>query len=220
MMKNDKDDLNMMNRRTLLCFGALTGGLCALPTWAVAETGNVEDPYQWVVTLSNQVLDAIKKDPSLKSGDITAINTLVDQLIMPDVDFTMVTRMTVGPKWRQATPEQRQALQEAFKQLLIRVYSGALSKVKDHVCELDNTRKQSIQDEMVIRTKLISAGQPPIAMDYRIYRNKHQVWKIVDVNVEGVWMVENYRTQFSSVLNQDGIDGLIKSLQARVKENK
>ena len=73
---------------------------------------------------------------------------------------------------------------------------------------------------MVIRTKLISAVQPPIAMDYRIYRNKHQVWKIVDVNVEGVWMVENYRTQFSSVLNQDGIDGLIKSLQARVKENK
>ncbi len=210
----------MMNRRTLLCFGALTGGLFALPTWAMAETGNTEDPYQWVVTLSNSVLDAIKKDPALKSGDIKAINTLVDQTMMPDVDFTMVTRMTVGPKWRQATPEQRQALQEAFKQLLIRVYSGALSKVKDHVCELDNTRKQSIQDEMVIRTKLISAGQPPIAMDYRIYRNKHQVWKIVDVNVEGVWMVENYRTQFSSVLNQDGIDGLIKSLQARVKENK
>lgn len=210
----------MMNRRTLLCFGALTGGLFVLPTWAMAETGNTEDPYQWVVTLSNSVLDAIKKDPALKSGDIKAINTLVDQTIMPDVDFTMVTRMTVGPKWRQATPEQRQALQEAFKQLLIRVYSGALSKVKDHVCELDNTRKQSIQDEMVIRTKLISAVQPPIAMDYRIYRNKHQVWKIVDVNVEGVWMVENYRTQFSSVLNQDGIDGLIKSLQARVKENK
>lgn len=187
-----------------------------LGAWG-AQSDNKGDPYDWVLTLSNQVLDRIKSDPSLRNGDIGSINQLVDQVIMPDVDFAMVTRMTVGPKWRQASAEERQQLQDAFKQLLIRVYSGALAQVTDHVCELSPTRNRAVEDEMVIRTQLKSASKPPIAMDYRIYRNKAGEWKIVDVNVEGVWMVENYRTQFSSVLNQEGIPGLIRDLKARAE---
>lgn len=203
-------------RRDLLkAVGTLTLTV-ALPAWVYAKD---EDPFQWVLQMSNQVLDRIKSDESLKKGELKAINKLVDEVVLPNVDFTMMTRMTVGPKWRQATPEQRQALQDNFRELLIRVYSGALSKVGDHTAELLPTRNNKVQDEMVIRTQLKSATQNPIGMDYRIYRNKLGDWKIVDVNVEGVWMVENYRSQFSSTLNQEGIDGLIRELKARVENS-
>ena len=124
-------------RRDLLkAVGTLTLTV-ALPAWVYAKD---EDPFQWVLQMSNQVLDRIKSDESLKKGELKAINKLVDEVILPNVDFTMMTRMTVGPKWRQATPEQRQALQDNFRELLIRVYSGALSKVGDHTAELVTTK--------------------------------------------------------------------------------
>ena len=159
-----------MNRREMMKAAGAATVLSALPVWAFAAAQ--EDPYKWVLSMSNQVLDRIKSEPALRNGDIPAIKKLVDELIMPNVDFTMVTRLTVGPKWRQAKPEQRQQLQDNFRELLIRVYSGALSKVKDHVCELAPVRNQKVQDEMVIRSQLKSASAPAIAMDYRIYRNK------------------------------------------------
>ena len=68
---------------------------------------------------------------------------------------------------------------------------------------------------MVIRTLLKAQGQPDIGLDYRIYRNKAGEWKIVDVNVEGIWMVENYRSQFASTLNQEGVPGLIRLLEEK-----
>ncbi len=204
----------MMKRRDLIGAVGFCGFLSLTPSALLAAD---VDPYKWVLEMSNRVLDRIKNEPALKNGDIPAIKRLVDDEIMPNVDFTMVTRMTVGPKWRQATPEQRQTLMDTFRELLIRVYSGALSKVNGHVAELVPVRSMAPQDEMVIRTQLKSASQPPIAMDYRIYRTKSGDWKIVDVNVEGIWMVENYRTQFAGVLNQEGIDGLIRDLKKRIE---
>ena len=85
----------------------------------------------------------------------------------------------------------------------------------DHKCELRPTRNRTIKDEMVIRTILKSTGNPDIGIDFRIYRDKAGEWKIVDVNVEGIWMVENYRSQFASTLNTEGIPGLIKLLEEK-----
>ena len=121
-----------MNRREMMKAAGAATVLSALPVWAFAAAQ--EDPYKWVLSMSNQVLDRIKSEPALRNGDIPAIKKLVDELIMPNVDFTMVTRLTVGPKWRQAKPEQRQQLQDNFRELLIRVYSGALSKVNSPRC--------------------------------------------------------------------------------------
>ena len=130
----------------------------------------------------------------------------------------MMTRMTVGPKWRTATAEQRKALESGFETLLLRVYAGGLTAVKDQKCELRPTRVKKAQPEMVIRTLLKSSGAEPIALDYRIYRAKDDTWKIVDVNIEGIWMVENYRSQFASVLSQDGVEGLIKLFNEKGEE--
>lgn len=212
-----------MRRRDLMlgAIGSSCLSLMAFPAWAE----DADDPYTWVVNVSNGVLDAIRADPRLQQGDETALQDLVDKHIMPNVDFPMITRMTVGPRWRKATKEERKRLQDGFEKLLMRVYSGALKTVKDNICELRPSRNRRVSDELVVRTLLKSSGAPDIALDYRIYRNKRtNEWKIVDVNVEGIWMVENYRAQFASTLSNEGISGLIKLLEEKsdeiVKTNK
>lgn len=200
-----------MQRRDLILATAVSMAFVSCPVFAKQE----QDPFEWVLSVSNGILQEIKANPQLHAGDPVALQALVDTRVMACVDFTMMTRMTVGPKWRQASPEERQRLMTGFEKLLIRIYSGALKNVKDHTCELRPTRNRKVKDEMVIRTLLKAQGQPDIGLDYRIYRNKVGEWKIVDVNVEGIWMVENYRSQFASTLNQDGIPGLIRLLEEK-----
>lgn len=216
-----------MQRRTLISLSLATATVLSAGSWsgvAAAEDLTVDDhgdPFTFVVNLSNVVLERIRADETLRAGDIESLRKLVDSVILPVTDFTMMTRMTVGPKWRQATSEQRKALEEGFENLLMRVYAGALSAVKDQRCELRPTRSKKVQPEMVIRTLLTSASgatAQPIALDYRIYQNKEGAWKIVDVNVEGIWMVENYRSQFSGVLSRDGVEGLVKLLTEKSEE--
>lgn len=204
----------MIQRRDLLAAALLAASFGAVPVSAA----DADDPWTWVVKVSNDILDAIRADDKLHSGDAEALRALVDRQVMPSVDFTMMTRMTVGPKWRQASKEDRERLKTGFERLLIRVYTGALTNIKDHKCELRPTRNRKLADELVVRTLLKSSGQPDIGLDYRIYRNKAGEWKIVDVNVEGIWMVENYRSQFASTLNQDGIPGLIRLLEDKGEE--
>ena len=208
----------MIDRRTLLGAALAVVAAVRMPAALAADLpyDDKGDPFKFILDLNNAVLDRIRSDKSLKSGDIEAVRQLVDGLIMPAVDFTMMTRMTVGPKWRTATPEQKKRLEEGFELLLMRVYSGALANVTDQTVELRPTRSKAVRDEMVIRTLMKSASTPePTGLDYRIYRTKAGEWKIVDVNIEGIWMVENYRSQFAGILNQEGVDGLIRQFREK-----
>lgn len=204
----------MIARRTLLAGAALMGAVGLLPLRAgAAEALPYDakgDPFEFIVKLNNAVLDRIRADKALRHGDIAALTELVNSLIMPAVDFQMMTRMTVGPKWRQASADQKQALMDGFELLLMRVYAGALAEVSDQTVKLRPSRSRKVQEEMVIRTLMTSGSGQETGIDYRIYRSKTGEWKIVDVNIEGIWMVENYRSQFASVLSEGGIDGLIK----------
>lgn len=209
----------MLQRRKLLVATACVSVLGATGV-AFANRAAKGDPFVYIVDLSNQVLDRIRKNAALHSAEPERVEKLVDQYMMPASDFTLMTRLVVGPHWRKATQEQRRALQQHFRALLVRIYSGSLTTIKDHRCVLRPTRNKKIQDEMIVRTLLKSNGNPDIALDYRIYRNKEGFWKVVDVNVEGIWMVENYRSQFSSILNQQGVDGLIQAMKEKTEATK
>lgn len=206
----------MLSRRTLLLSGLAFAALVPNLTQAAPDASG--DPFAYVVDLSNRVLDEIRNNPDLHKADPEQVRKLVDELLMPAADFAMMTRMTVGPRWRQADAGQREELMAGFKNLLVRVYSGALTTVTDHRCELRPTRNKTVRDEMIVRTLLKSTGQNDIGLDYRIYRNKAGEWKIVDVNVEGIWMVENYRSQFAPILSQDGVPGLITALKTKSEQ--
>jgi len=205
-----------MNRRHLLASALAVLTLAAMPLARAAD----EAPDVWIKRLSTDVLDTIKADKSLQSGNLAKIIALVDSKIMPNVDFLRMTASAAGPAWRKATPEQQKSLQDEFKILLVRTYAGALSQVSDQEVALKPLRASPDDKEVVVRTEIRGRGEP-VQLDYRVQKTPGQGagWKIYDLNVMGVWLVETYRGQFAQEINAKGMDGLISTLAERNKAN-
>lgn len=202
---------------TLLNLFRTTAAAALVITSSAFAQSAASAPDALIRDLSNEVLEAIRSDPALKQGDTARVQQLVDSRVLPHVDFRKMTQMAVGRGWREATPEQRDALTREFHQLLLRTYSGALSQVSDHKVQLRPFRAQPNESDVVVRTNIVASRGDPIQIDYRMEKTQAG-WKIYDVNILGVWLVENYRTQFASQINTGGIDGLIKTLADRNKQ--
>lgn len=185
----------------------------------LATPGHAADeaPDALVKRISGDVMEAVRADPAIQAGDIGRIVALVDSKIMPSVNFSRMTASAVGRFWRQATPEQQKQLQEEFKTLLVRTYSGALGEVKDQTVTFRPMRSRPEDTEVVVRSEVRGRGEP-IQLDYRLEKTA-EGWKIYDLNVLGVWLVETYRTQFAQEISAKGIDGLIATLVQRNKSN-
>ena len=180
-----------------------------------------EAPDALVKRISSDVLDTIRADKSIKSGDINKIMVLVDSKVMPNLNFQRMTASAVGPAWRQATPEQQKRLQDEFKILLVRTYAGALDQVTDQTVSVRPFRGSVDEKEVLVRTEVKGGGGDPVQLDYRLEKTPGDGagWKIYNLNVLGVWLVDTYRTQFAQEINSKGIDGLIAALAARNKGN-
>ncbi len=206
----------------------LSLGLCVATT-ALAQTAapavpaaaapvGASTPDGLVRQISLEVIGTVKSDKAIQAGDINKIMALVDAKILPNVNFVRMTASAVGRYWRQATPDQQKRLQEEFKHLLVRTYSGALTQVKDQVVEFKPMRSRPEDTEVVVRTEIRGSGEP-IQLDYRLEKSG-DAWKIYDVNVLGVWLVENYRSSFAQEISATGIEGLITKLAAKNKASK
>ena len=176
-----------------------------------------ETPDGLIKRVSTEVLDNIKSDKSVQAGDMTKVMALVESQIMPNVNFNRMTASAVGRSWRQATPEQQKKLQDEFKTLLIRTYSGALAQVRDQTINVKPLRAAVGDTEVVVRSEIIGRGDP-VPLDYRMEKTSTG-WKIYDLNVLNIWLVETYRTQFAQEISAKGIDGLIAALSERNKSN-
>jgi phospholipid transport system substrate-binding protein len=202
-------------RRLFILLLLGTSTLLMLPARAADEAADA-----LIKRLSTEVLDNIKADKAIQSGDLSRIITLVDARIMPNVNFQRMTAMAVGPAWRQATPEQQKHLQDEFKILLVRTYAGALTQVSDQVIAIKPMRAAAEDKEVVVRTEVKGRGDA-IQLDYRLEKTPGEGagWKIFNMNVLGVWLVETYRSQFAQEISAKGINGLIGTLTERNKTN-
>lgn len=183
--------------------------------------GAEEKPNALVERLTSSVLDEINSDKELLNGDLNKIKLLVDRKIIPYVNFQRMTASAVGPAWRQATLQQKEKLQEQFKTLLVRSYAGALNQIKNKSIRVLPLRSASDDTDVLVQA-LIIGGPEPIKLGYRLEKtpNEGVGWKIYNLNVFGVWLVETYRTQFSQVINAKGVDGLIETLTILNSNNK
>ena len=205
-----------MKRRVFAHFAAAVLAACSLGLAPLAHAVE-ESPDALIQRLSEEVMASIKSDKALQGGETARIMAVVDSKIMPNVDFKRMTASAVGPTWRQATPEQQKRLQDEFKTLLVRTYSGALEQVNDQVVSVKPQRAASTDTEVVVRTEVRGRGDP-IQLDYRMEKTASG-WKIYNLNVLGVWLVETYRSQFAQEISAKGIDGLIATLAERNRSN-
>lgn len=200
-------------RQSISSLALCAAAFLAAPAWADAEAEAL------VKRIGSDVLETAKADKSIKAGEIGKIITLVDAKVMPSVNFEVMTRSAVGPQWRSASPEQRARLQQEFKSLLVRVYSGALTQI-DSTQTLEILRSQPVpgSSQVVVQSEVRGKGEP-IKLDYRMDKGETG-WKIIDVNVGGIWLVQSYRSQFAREISTGGIDGLIGHLVERNKPSK
>ena len=199
-----------MFQRTIssLIFAAATLGATA----AFAQTA----PDAMIKQVAGDVIESVKNDKAIQAGDVSRIHGLVDTQVMPHVDFQRMTAAVVGRAWKTATPDQQAKLQAEFKTLLIRTYAGALTKVNAQTSiELKPTRSAPDDTDVTIRTN-IKGGGDPIEIDYKLEKLPTE-WKIFDVNVLGVWLVDQYKSSFQQQIASGGIDGLINTLVAKNK---
>lgn len=212
-----------MNRRFLGRMAAALG-VVLMVGLSPAQAAD-EAPDALIKRLSSDVLQTLRTDKNLQNGDIQKVMVLVDKTVMPNVNFRRMTAAAVGPAWRQATPEQQQRLQDEFKALLVRTYSGALAQVSDQTITVRPLRAAPDDKDVLVRTEVRGRGDP-VQLDYRLEKTPGEGagWKIYNLNVLGVWLVETYRSQFAQEINKEtdarkGIDSLIAALAARNQSN-
>jgi phospholipid transport system substrate-binding protein len=201
--------------RLAAAWALAAASLVAMPAHALDEAADA-----FVNRVSTDVLESIQADTSIRSGDASKVIALVDAKIMPHVNFKRMTASAVGPTWRQLSPDQQKRLQEEFKVLLVRTYSGALAQASNLTFVVRPMRSAPEDKEVVVRTEVKGHGTP-IQLEYRLERTPGEGsgWKIYNFNVMGVWLVETYRSQFAQEINSKGVDGLITVLADRNKSN-
>jgi len=183
---------------------------------AAANAGanaNMSTPDGLVKFVVEDVMNTIKSDKAIQSGDLRKVNALVDQKILPYSDFQKTTRLAMGRNWSKATPAQQALITQEFKTLLIRIYGGALAQVKDQKIQYKPFRASADDTDVIVRTAVVGKGEP-IQLDYRLEKTGN-AWRVYDINILGAWLVESYRNQFNDQVSKGGIDGLIQFLQQR-----
>jgi phospholipid transport system substrate-binding protein len=188
----------------------------SLMTVGVASAQSQLPPDELVKKLSTDVLDKIRTDKDIVAGNFKKLSDFVDLTVMPNVNFEKMTGIAVGRSWRQATPEQKKQLQTEFRSLILRTYSSALTEVKDESIRMKPMRAEPADTDVIVRSEIVRKRGEPIQLDYRLEKSPSG-WKIYDVNVIGVWMLESYRSQFSQEITNKGLDGFIAAL---VEKNK
>ncbi|CAL8472830.1 ABC transporter substrate-binding protein [Caballeronia novacaledonica] len=199
-----------MKKLLLLPIFAMFMALCGA---ASAQSVDSSSPDVLIKTVTQQVLDEIKSDPKIQSGDIAKITELVNQKILPYTDFTRTTRLVMGRNWNSATPEQQKQIVEQFKMLLIRTYSGALAQVRNQTVQYKPFRANPEDTDVVVRSVVMNNGSP-VELDYRLYKTA-QGWRVYDINVLGAWLIQAYQQQFNEQISQNGVGGLLQFLTQR-----
>jgi len=199
--------MNLRKLITLFC--VLLAGLVPM-----AQAAAQQGPDVLVREVTNEVLEIVRADKAIQAGDTHRVMELVDAKVLPHFDFRRMTMLAVGRDWRDASPEQQTRLTEAFRTLLVRTYSNALTQYRDQTIDFKPTRFAAADTRVQVRTEVRQSGAQPIGIDYMLEKSDAG-WKVFDVIVAGVSLVTNYRGSFSQEIRSGGVDGLIKSLEAK-----
>ncbi len=171
-------------------------------------------PDELVRKVTTDILESVQKDKQLQAGDRKKALALAEEKILPLIDFEEATRLAVGRAWRTATPEQRNRLETEFRRMLVRIYWNALGVYQGQTMRVLPVRMQPGATETTVRNQYIRPGKPPASVDYAM-RKTADGWKIYDITAEGISLVLTYRSEFEQVMQQSGVDGLIKRLMEK-----
>jgi len=176
-------------------------------------------PDEVIRKTSDDVISALKSDKYIQNGNKKKLYQLAEEKIFPSFNFERISRLVLGKAWRKATDLQKEQFKSEFRSLLLRTYSIALSKYKDQGIEIKPMRIKPSDEIVTVKTEIIQDGAQPIKVNYALAKDGDS-WLVFDIIIEGVSLVTNYRSQFSSVIRKDGMDSLNKKLAKKNKDKK
>ena len=191
--------------------------LCVLSFASANVFANI-GPDELVRKTADDVISTIKQDKDIQAGDTNKIYKLAEEKILPNFDFERISRLVLGKAWRKATDKQKTEFKYEFKNLLLRTYAVALSKYKDQKIEYKPLRMKPTDEIVSVKTEIIQSGGQPIDVDYALAK-QDDGWLVIDIIIEGVSLVTNYRSQFASEIKKNGMDSLIIELAKKNKTN-
>src|SRR5687768_3805261 len=171
-------------------------------------------PYALVKNVTLEVVELITKDKEIKAGSRAKLIQLIEAKVLPHFNFNAMTALAMGQNWGKANPEQRKQLTDEFKTLLVRTYASALAAYSEQKFDFRPLRAKPTDTDVTVNVRVIQPGAQPVTLDYSMEKTGSG-WKVYDVMVGGVSLVANYRTEFANTVRNSGIDGLVKSLQAK-----
>ena len=184
---------------------------------AVPATAQDAAPDALIKNVTNEVLEIVRKDKDIQSGNTRKAIDLVEAKVLPHFNFTRMTQLALARDWRQASATQQKALTDEFRTLLVRTYSKALTEYKNQSIEFRPFAAKAGETDVRVRTEIKQSGAGKnIELDYFLEKSTGG-WKVYDIEVGGISLVTNYRESFASEVRNNGIDGLVKSLQAKNK---
>ena len=191
---------------------ALVFALAATSSFALADVA----PDALARSVTDEVLAIVRSDKDLQAGNPQKVAQLVETKVLPHFNFTRMTQLAVGKNWRQASPDQQKALTEEFKTLLVRTYTTAFTQYKNQTIDYRPLRMSPADTDVVVKSLIKQPTGQPVAVDYSMEK-AGPTWKVYDVKIEGISLVENYRNTFNGEVQRGGVEGLIKTLQAKNK---
>ncbi len=175
-------------------------------------------PDALVKNTATDVLEIIKKDKDIQSGDMKKITALAEEKILPHFDFDTMSKSVLGKNWREASKEQQAQFVTEFRTLLVRTYASALAKYRNQTIDYKPFRAQPGETRVTVKTVIVQSGGPGLPVDY-VLKQTGEDWKVVDISIEGVSLVTNYRGQFTNELKQTDMNGLIQRIADKNKGN-
>jgi phospholipid transport system substrate-binding protein len=185
----------------------------ALPLYAQ----NMMAPDVLAKSVTDEVIAILRSDKDINSGNPEKVINLIETKVLPHFNFMRMTQLAVGKNWRKANRQQRAALAEQFRVLLVRTYATAFTSYRDQTITYRPLRMRPEDDDVVVKSQVLQHGGPPVAVDYSMEKSSSG-WKVYDVAIEGVSLVQNYRSTFNGEIHRGGIDGLIQALDNKNRQ--
>ena len=187
--------------------------------FACAQAGaQIGAPDALARSVTDEVLALIHADKEIQAGNQKKVLELVEAKVLPHFSFVSMTQLAMGRNWREANAEQQKRLIGEFRTLLVRTYTTALTQYKNQVVVYKPVRMAANDTDVVVQSMVKQASGPPVAVDFNMEKTDHG-WKVYNVKIEGISLVENYRNTFNTEIQRHGVDGLIKSLADKNRSN-
>jgi phospholipid transport system substrate-binding protein len=195
-----------------ITLAALLSLAAAMPVWASADLA----PDALARSVTDEVLTIVRADKELAAGQPQKVAQLVETKVLPHFNFSHMTQLAVGRNWRQATPDQQKVLTDEFRTLLVRTYTTAFTQYRNQTVDYKPVRMAPTDTDVVVKSLIKQPAGQPVAVDYSMEKLAGG-WKVYDVKIEGVSLVENYRNTFNAEIQRTGVEGLIKALAQKNK---